>query len=58
MPTGSETDKINDGYFIRVEAGDIVDTGSGPPAAVPTATGMWVPKGSVLNGVLVIKDSD
>lgn len=50
-------DTINDGYIIMVNAGDIVDTGSGPPSPVPFPTSMWVPKGSTLNGKLIKSDS-
>ena len=39
-----------DGFFIDVVAGDIVDTGTGPPTTIAIATSMWVPKGTVLNG--------
>jgi len=49
-------DNVNEGFTIMVEAGDIVDTGSGPASAVPIATSMWVPKGSVLNGRIVTKE--
>ena len=51
-------DNVNEGFTIQVKAGDIVDTGSGPPTEVAIATSMWVPKGSVRNGRLVIKDDE
>ena len=47
-----------DGFFIDVVAGDIVDTGTGPPTTIAIATTMWVPKGAVLNGTLLISASD
>ncbi|KKN46605.1 hypothetical protein LCGC14_0671100 [marine sediment metagenome] len=42
-----------DGFFIDVVAGDIVDTGTGPPTTIAIATSMWVPKGTVHNGTLL-----
>jgi len=51
------SEDFDTGYLIRVEAGDIVDTGSGPPSEVPVATAIWVPEGSVLNGKLVTKST-
>lgn len=47
-----------DGFFIDVKAGDVVDTGSGPPTTVAIATSMWVPKGAVLNGQILRTASD
>ena len=48
----------DEGFYILVKAGDVVDTGSGPPSAVPIATSMWVPKGSTLNGSLIKENSE
>ena len=47
-----------DGFFIDVVAGDTVDTGTGPPTNIAIATSMWVPKGTVLNGTLLISADD
>lgn len=47
-----------DGFFIDVKAGDIVDTGTGPAQTVPIATSMWVPKGTVLNGSILRSADD
>jgi hypothetical protein len=47
-----------DGFFIDVVAGDIVDTGTGPPTTIAIATTMWVPKGAVLNGTILISEDD
>lgn len=56
--SGVEEGFQQDGFFIDVKAGDIVDTGSGPPTAVAIATSMWVPKGSVLNGTILRSADD
>lgn len=56
--SGVEEGLAQDGFFIDVKAGDIVDTGSGPPSAVPIATSMWVPKGTVLNGTILRSADD
>ena len=47
-----------DGFFIDVVAGDIVDTGTGPPTTVAIATSMWVPKGAIHNGTLLRSKDD
>jgi len=47
-----------DGFFIDVVAGDIVDTGTGPATNIAIATSMWVPKGTVLNGTVLISAAD
>ena len=47
-----------DGFFIDVVAGDVVDTGTGPPTSIAIATSMWVPKGTVLNGTILISAAD
>lgn len=47
-----------DGFFIDVVAGDVVDTGTGPPSNIAIATSMWVPKGTVLNGSLLRSADD
>lgn len=47
-----------DGFFIDVVAGDVVDTGTGPPQTIPIATSMWVPKGTVLNGSILRSEDD
>lgn len=49
---------VNEGFCINVDAGDIVDTGSGPPTAVAIATAMWVPSGSRVNGRIVTEKND
>lgn len=46
------------GFFIDVKEGDIVDTGTGPPTTIAIATSMWVPKGTVLNGTILISAAD
>ncbi len=48
----------HDGFFIDVVAGDIVDTGTGPPTTIGIATAMWVPKGTVHNGTLLRSADD
>jgi hypothetical protein len=47
-----------DGFFIDVEVGDTVDTGTGPATNIAIATSMWVPKGTVLNGTLLRSADD
>ena len=47
-----------DGFFIDVEVGDTVDTGTGPPTRIAIATSMWVPKGTVLNGTILKSAAD
>jgi hypothetical protein len=47
-----------DGFFIDVVAGDIVNTGTGPATTIAIATSMWVPKGTVLNGTILISAAD
>lgn len=56
--SSTETGLGKDGFFIDVIAGDIVDTGTGPPTTVAIATSMWVPKGTVLNGTILISADD
>jgi hypothetical protein len=47
-----------DGFFIDVKEGDVVDTGTGPATTVAIATSMWVPKGTVHNGTLLRSSDD
>ena len=47
-----------DGFFLDVKPGDIVDTGTGPPTTIAIATSMWVPKGTVHNGTLLRAKDD
>lgn len=47
-----------DGFFIDVVEGDVIDTGTGPPQTVPIATSMWVPKGTVFNGSILRSADD
>ena len=47
-----------DGFFIDVVAGDIVDTGTGPPTTIAIATSMWVPKGTIHNGTFLRSKDD
>ncbi len=47
-----------DGFFIDVKDGDVVDTGTGPPTRIAIATSMWVPKGTIHNGTLLRSPDD
>jgi len=38
------------GLHIKVNAGDIVDTGEGPPTTIAIPGAMWVPRGTIVNG--------
>lgn len=46
-----------DGFFIDVVEGDVLNTGTGPEQTIPIATSMWVPKGTILNGS-VLRSAD
>lgn len=47
-----------DGFYIDVKAGDEVNTGTGPTQTIPIDTCMWVPKGTTLNGSVLLGEED
>jgi len=59
MGNKQTNNEFNDeGFYVLIKPGDVVDTGSGPPSAALSAVSMWVPAGSTINGIPVTSNSD